>query len=212
MVAPQQPLHPVHDPRMDQLLRSSLQPHLHLRTIALRVRGKGKRSRPDEESGNHSIQHRSLVVHVIPRVHMVLFDRQGPTDQDGENDEQTLAGLTSQHCLAADNFLRGNSDSCSEVTPDAKSCPAACNSLGSLLDGRFHRSLPPSSTPLSCGNRLPARPLAFSWWRSHERDTEPSSHRNFIPVRDRCGVPVPWNIPVPVNPYRARPRTRKKGA
>src|SRR5882762_6628135 len=42
---------------------------------------------------------------------MVLFDRQGPTDQDGENEEQTMASAHAQHCLASNPLLYGNLDS-----------------------------------------------------------------------------------------------------
>src|SRR4029077_2510432 len=151
-----------HDPRMDQLLRCSLQSNLHLRTIAVRIGSKRQCPRPDEKSRHRRLQRPSIAVHALPRLHLVLPYRQGPTDQDWKDHEQTLASPSTQHCPIADHLLRINPDTNHEVATDAKSSPSTCNPLGNLFNGRLHRSLPPSSTDLPGRNRLPARSLAFS--------------------------------------------------
>src|SRR4029077_15941382 len=211
MVALQQPLHPVHDPRMDQLLRCSLQPNLHLRTIAVRIGSKRQCPRPDEKSRHRRLQRPSIAVHTLPRLHLVLPYWEGPTDQNRKNHEQTLASPIPQHCPIADHLLRGNPDTSLEVATDAKSCPFARNPLGNLFHGRLHRRLPPSSTDLPGRNRLPAGSLAYSEWRSHQRHPKPPPHRNAVPVRDCRRVPVSWNIPVPIDSYRDRLGPCKKG-
>src|SRR5712692_7793995 len=169
MVALQQPLHSVHDKGMDELLRCGLQSHLHLRTITVRVGGERQCPRPDEKPRHHRFQRPSVAVHTLPRLHLVLSDWQSSADQVGKNDEQTLASVTPQHCPTADNLLRGNSDTHLEVAPDAKSCPFARNSLGSVLHGRLHRSIPTSSVDLPSRNCLSVRTLARREWRSHQR-------------------------------------------
>src|SRR5712664_462792 len=202
MVALQQPLHSVYDTGMDEFLRCGLQSHLHLRTIAVCIGSERQCPRLDEKSRHHRFQRPSFTVHTLPRLNLVLFDRQSPADQVGKNGEQTLASITHQHCPTADNLLRGNSDTHLEVAPGAKSCPIARNSLGSLLHGRLHRSFPASSIDLPSRNCLSARSLARREWRSHQRYPKPSSHRDPVLVRDRCRVLVSWYIPVPVNSYR----------
>src|SRR5712664_4988001 len=87
MVALQQPLHPVHDPGVDQFLRCRVQPNLHLRTIALRLGGERQCPHSDEESGNHHLQRVSFAVYTIPRANVVLSDWQSPADQVRKNDE-----------------------------------------------------------------------------------------------------------------------------
>src|SRR5438093_8858159 len=169
MVAFKWPLHSVHDKGMDELLRCGLQSHLHLRIIAVCIGSPRQRPRLDEKSRYHRYQRPSFTVHPLPRLHLVLFDWQSPADQVGKNDEQTLASVTPQHCPTADNLLRGNSDIHLEVAPDAKSCPLTRNSLGSILDGRLHRSIPTSSIDLLSRNRLSIRSLALHKCRSHKR-------------------------------------------
>src|SRR5438552_7724731 len=123
---------------MDELLRCGLQSHLHLRTIPVCIGSKRQRPHLDEKSRYHRFQRHSFSVHTLPCLHLVLFDWQSPADQVGKNDEQTLASVTPQHFPTADNLLRGNSDTHLEVAPDAKSCPFARNSLGSVLHGGFN--------------------------------------------------------------------------
>src|SRR5438309_10024832 len=212
MVAFKQTLHSVHDKGMDELLRCGLQSHLYLRTITVRIGSQRQRPRLDEKSRHHRFQHSSFTVHTLPRLHLVLSDWQSPADQVGKNDEQTLASVTLQHCPTADNLLCGNLDTHLEVAPDAKSCPFARNSLGSVLHGRLHRSIPTSSIDLPSRNRLSARSLARRKWRSHQRYAKPSSHRDAFLVRDCCRVLVSWNISFPINSYRDRLGPCKKGA
>src|SRR5205807_6602528 len=143
MVALQQPLHPVYDPRMDQFLRRGLQPHLHLRTIALRIWGESRRSQPPEKSGYHRLQRSSFVVHIIPRSHMVLSDWQDSADQDGKNNKQTQASPASQYCPSADNFLCSNRDPRFEVTSRCPKSLVFTQSSGE--SSPWEDSSPPSS-------------------------------------------------------------------
>src|SRR3989442_1940230 len=212
MVALQQPLHTVHDPRMDEFLRRGLQPHLHLRVISLRIGRERQRPNFDEKSRHRRLQRPSSAVHTLPCFHLVLSNWQSPTDQNRENYEQTLASPTGQHCSPADYFLCRNSDTHVEVAPDAESCASTRNPLGHIFRGRFHCCIPSSHLDLRGRNRLPVRSLACHKWRSHQRHPNPSPYRDSILVRDRRRIPVSWNIPVPVDPYRTRFSACKKSA
>src|SRR5437867_2983902 len=108
MVDRQPTLRNVHDPRVDQPLRRSLQPHLHLRTLTLGHGIPRRLSQLPEEPGDSMIQPRRPRLHNVPRSNLVLPPRRNITSQDRKEHNQALAGTRSQPHTPRISFLSGN--------------------------------------------------------------------------------------------------------
>src|SRR2546428_4298756 len=92
MVARQPTLCNVHGPRVDQPLRRSLQPHLHLRTLTLGDGVSHRVSQLSQEPRSRWIQPRRSRLHNVPRSDLVLPPRRNITGQDRKEHDQALAG------------------------------------------------------------------------------------------------------------------------
>ncbi len=108
MVDRQQTLCHVHGPRMDQPLRRSLQPHLHLRTLTLGDGVPCRLSQPPEKSCSRRIQLDRSRLHNVPRSNLVLPPRRNITGQDRKEHDQALAGTRPQPHTPRDSLIPRN--------------------------------------------------------------------------------------------------------
>src|SRR5207302_3449002 len=112
MVDRQPTLCKVHGPRVDQPLRRSLQPHLHLRTLTLGDGVPCRLSQLSEEPRSRRIQPRRPRLHNVSRSNLVLPPRRNITGQDRKEQNQALAGTrpqphTPRHSLLPRNLAAG---------------------------------------------------------------------------------------------------------
>src|SRR6266550_7091578 len=108
MVDRQPPLYDVHGPRVDQPLRRSLQPHLHLRTLTLGDGVSRRLSQLSEEPSSRRIQPRRPRLHNVPCSNLVLPPRRNITGQDRKEHDQALAGTRPQPHTPRDSLLPRN--------------------------------------------------------------------------------------------------------
>src|SRR6266480_4747103 len=98
----------VHGPRVDQPLRRSLQPHLHLRTLTLDDGVPCRVSRLSEEPRSRWVQHRRPRLHNVPCSNLVLPPRRNITGQDRKKHDQALAGTRPKPPTPRDSLLPRN--------------------------------------------------------------------------------------------------------
>src|SRR6266704_5633813 len=97
----------VHGPRVDQPLRRSLQPHLHLRTLTLGDGVPCRVSRLSQEPGGRWVQPRRPRLHNVPRSDLVLPPRRNITGQDRKEQNQALASTHPQPNSPRDSLVFG---------------------------------------------------------------------------------------------------------
>ena len=140
---------------MDELLRLSFLPDLHLRIVSLGNLYK-RLFRPRSQPARCFLQHHRFRLYNVPRVNMVLPHRKSPTDQDRESHDQALASITSQHSTIARNLLHRHCSIRTEVIDSlASSRSSARCSMGNILPRWIYRRIPIAHPDLPNGNRLP---------------------------------------------------------
>src|SRR5437773_1257615 len=108
MVDRQPTLFNVHGPRVDQPLRRSLQPHLHLRTLTLGAGVPCRFSQLSEEPLSRWVQPRRPRLHNVPCSNLVLSPRGNITGQDRKEHDQALAGTRPKPPTPRDSLLPRN--------------------------------------------------------------------------------------------------------
>src|SRR2546427_7810047 len=108
MVDRQPTLCNVHGPRVDQPLRRSLQPHLHLRTLTLGDGVPCRLSQLSEEPRSRRIQPRRSRLHNVPCSNLVLPARRNITGQDRKEHDQAVAGTRPKPHPPRDSLLPRN--------------------------------------------------------------------------------------------------------
>src|SRR5947209_4429368 len=108
MVDRQPTLCNVHGPRVDQPLRRSLQPHLHLRTLTLGDGVSCRVSQLSQEPRSRWIQPRRPPLHNVPCSNLVLPPWRNITGQDRKEHNQALAGTSPQPHTPRDSLLPRN--------------------------------------------------------------------------------------------------------
>src|SRR5437879_5347581 len=108
MVDRQPTLCNVHGPRVDQPLRRSLQPHLHLRTLTLGDGVPCRLSQLSEEPWSRRVQPRRSGLHNVPCSNLVLPPRCNITGQDRKEQDQAVAGTRPQPHTPRDSLVLGN--------------------------------------------------------------------------------------------------------
>src|SRR5438034_6561644 len=98
----------VHGPRVDQPLRRSLQPHLHLRTLTLGHGIPCRVSQLSEEPRSRRIQPPRPRLHNVPRSDLVLPPRRNIPGQDRKEHNQALAGTSPKPHTPRDSLLLRN--------------------------------------------------------------------------------------------------------
>src|SRR5205809_3347281 len=97
----------VHGPRVDQPLRRSLQPHLHLRAHTLADGVSRRLPQLSEEPISRRIQPRRPRLHNVPCSNLVLPPRRNITGQDRKEHNQALAGTHPQPNSPLDSLVFG---------------------------------------------------------------------------------------------------------
>src|SRR5437899_7908287 len=108
MVDRQPTLCNVHGPRVDQPLRRSLQPHLHLWTLTLGDGVPCRVSQLSEEPRSRWIQPSRSRLHNVPCSNLVLPPRRNITGQDRKQQNQALAGTPPKPPTPRDSLIPRN--------------------------------------------------------------------------------------------------------